>query len=228
LKRLNTDYIDIYYLHWPDWNIPFSETIKTMEKLKKDGKIRMVGVSNFGKRDLREILKYCDVKINQLAYNLLFRAIEYEILPECIEKGVGLACYSPLAEALLTGKFATPDEVPIERARTRLFSKNRPQSRHNENGVEPETFVAIREIQKVAEALSVSISELSLSWLLHRKGISVVVVGSRKPYQIIQNAGASELKLSNDIMKKLDHVTENLKEKLGSNPDMWQTVPRIR
>jgi len=228
LKRLKTDYVDLYYLHWPDWNIPLEETVNAVKKLEKAGKIRMCAVSNFGRRDLNDILKYYEVKINQVAYNLLFRAVEFEILPECIKNSVGIACYSSIAEGLLTGKFSSPDEVPEGRARTRHFSMSRPQTGHNEEGVEELTFNAIKEIGEIADELSVSMAEISLAWLLARKGVSFVIAGARKPSQIIQNSKAGNLKLPKDVVSRLDKVTEKLKSSLGSNPDMWKSIPRIR
>ncbi|MCD6220610.1 aldo/keto reductase [bacterium] len=228
LKNLKTDYIDIYYIHWPSRKIPFEETVRAMRKLQKDGKIRMMAVSNFGRKDLTEILKYYPVKLNQLAYNLLFRAIEYEILPFCIEKNISVACYSPLAEGLLTGKFTSASEVPVGRARTRHFSKERPMSQHREVGAEEETFKTIKEIKKIAEELNISMTHISLSYLLHKKGVKVVVAGARKASQVKENASAIDISLSDDIMRKLDKATEKLKEKLGKNPDMWRSESRIQ
>ncbi len=228
LKRLKTDYVDIYYIHWPSREIPFEETVKAMEKLQKDGKIRMMAVSNFGVKDLSEILKLYPVKLNQLAYSLLFRAIEFEILPFCVEKGVSVACYSPLMEGLLTGKFKSPDQVPDGRARTRHFSKERPLSKHTEDGAEEETFKTIEEIRKLSEQIQIPMVQLSLSYLLHKEGVKTIVVGARKKYQVEQNAKSCEITLSEDIIKKLDGITTNLKNKLGKNPDMWRTDSRIR
>ncbi|RKY31052.1 MAG: aldo/keto reductase [Candidatus Omnitrophota bacterium] len=228
LKRLKTDYIDIYYIHWPSRKVPFEETVKAMEKLQKDGKIRMMAVSNFGVKDLSEILKLYPVKLNQLAYSLLFRAIEFEILPFCIKNGVSIACYSPLMEGLLTGKFKSPEEVPDGRARTRHFSKERPLSRHREDGAEEETFKTIEEIRKLCEEINIPMTQISLSYLLHKEGVKVVVVGARKKYQIEENSKACEIRLSDDIIKKLDQITSKLKDKLGKNPDMWLTDSRIR
>jgi len=228
LKRLKTDYIDIYYIHWPRREVPFEETVRAMEKLKEDGKIKVLAASNFGVSDLTEILKYYPVKLNQLAYNLLFRAIEYEILPFCIEKNISVACYSPLAEGLLTGKFTSADEVPVGRARIRHFSKDRPMSQHREDGAEEETFQAIKEVRKIAEELNILMVHLSLAYLLHKKGVEIVVAGARKSSQVRENASASDISLSEDIMKKLDKATEKLKEKLGKNPDMWRSDSRIQ
>ena len=228
LKRLKREWIDIYYIHWPNREIPFEETVRAMEKLEKEGKIKMMAVSNFGVKDLSEILKLYPVKLNQLAYSLLFRAIEYEILPFCIENKISIACYSPLMEGLLTGKFKSPEEVPDGRARTRHFSKNRPLSKHQEEGAEQETFKTIEGIRKISEETGISMVQISLSYLLHKKGVEVVVVGARKKKQVEENAKSSEITLSPEIIEKLDRITENLKNKLGKNPDMWLTNSRIR
>jgi myo-inositol catabolism protein IolS len=228
LKRLKTDYIDIYYLHWPDWNIPVSETVEAAEKLLKSGKIRTLGVSNYGEKDLDEILKYHPVKINQLAYNLLFRAVEYEILPKCIENNIGVACYSPLAEGLLTGKFKNPEQVPKGRARTRHFSKEREMSRHKEEGLEQETVETIEKIRQLSEKIFVPMPQLALAWLLGRQGVKTVVAGARNPRQIEQNAQAASVDLSAEISEKLEKITADLKNKLGPNADMWLTESRIR
>lgn len=228
LKRLNTDYIDIYYIHWPNRETPFEETMEAMKKLKEDGKIRVIAVSNFGVKDLTEILKLYPVKLNQLAYNLLFRAIEYEILPFCVEKGISVACYSPLSEGLLTGKFRHPDQVPEGRARTRHFSKDRPQAVHREEGVEEEAFQVIEEVRKISEETGISMVKLSLSYLLSKKGVEIVVAGARREKQVRENAGASDIVLTEDIVKKLDKISEKVKEKLGKNPDMWRTDSRIQ
>ena len=149
LKRLNTDYIDLYQIHWPNWDVPLEETFGAMEKLKQDGKIRFVGVSNFGVRDLTDALDYNDVVTDQLVYSLLFRAIEYEILDKCQAARVGVLAYSPLAQGLLTGKFKGPDEVDDERARVRWFSKHRAGTVHDSEGCEQEAFEAVEKIREI-------------------------------------------------------------------------------
>jgi len=228
LRRLKTDYIDLYQLHWPSRMVPIEETLEVMQKLKDEGKIRAIGVCNFGRRDLKEALACSHIETDQLPYSLLWRSIEYEILPTCLENKVGILCYSPLAQGLLTGKFRSPEEVPDGRARTRHFSGQRPLARHGEKGVERETFAAIEEIRKISEELSIPMNELALGWLLSQKGVISVIVGARNAEQVRQNARAAELKLSSETVERLTEVTEVLKEKLGPNPDMWQSESRIR
>ena len=112
LKRLQTDYIDLLQPHWPNHNLPAEETYQAYTRLLEAGKIRAFGVSNYGVGDLTEILQCGEVASNQLPYSLLFRAIEYEVLPLCVKKKVGMLCYSTLLHGLLADKFHSPADIP--------------------------------------------------------------------------------------------------------------------
>jgi len=228
LRRLQTDYIDLYYIHWPNREIPIEETLSAMEELKKEGKIRVIGCSNFGKIDLTELLKKGRVEANEFAYNLLWRAIEYEIQPLCVNNNIGITCYSPLAQGLLTGKFKSADDVPEGRARTRHFSSSRPQVRHGEAGAEKETFKALAKIEKVSKEINIPMAQISLSWLLSQPGVASIIAGARNPEQVKINSQAGELTLPQEVIEQLTLITEDLKKKLGNNPDMWESNSRIR
>ncbi|MCD6289730.1 MAG: aldo/keto reductase [Anaerolineae bacterium] len=228
LRRLGTDYIDLYQIHWPSRTIPLDETMEALEQLQEQGKIRAIGVSNFGVQDLSECLSVGRCETDQLPYSLLWRAIEYEIKPKCEENGIGILCYSPLVQGLLTGKFASADDVPEGRARTRHFSKNRPLTRHGEEGCEEETFAAIERIRQISEEIGQPMARVALAWLLHQSGVVSVLAGARHPEQIRENARAADLKLSSDVLTALTEATEELKQKLGPNPDMWQSESRFR
>lgn len=141
---------------------------------------------------------------------------------------VAIACYSPLAQGLLTGKFNSADEVPEGRARTRHFSGNRPQVKHGEVGAEKETFETLAKIRKICREINAPMAQVTLSWLLSQPGIASIIVGARSPEQININVKAAELKLPPEILKQLTLASEDLKKKLGSNPDMWQSDSRIR
>lgn len=228
LKRLRTDYIDLYQIHWPNRDVSLEETLGTMEKLKQDGKIRYVGVSNFGVRDLTEALGCTEVVTDQLAYSLLFRAIEYEILEKCREAQVGVLAYSPLAQGLLTGKFKGADEVDDERARIRLYSKNRPGTVHDGEGCEKEVFEALNKINSICDDIGEPMANVALAWILQQPGITAVLAGARKPDQIINNARAVDLELTDAVLSSLSDATEEVKKKLGPNADPWRTASRIR
>jgi myo-inositol catabolism protein IolS len=228
LQRLQTDYIDLYQIHWPSRTVALDETMEALEKLRQQGKVRAIGVCNFGVQDLSHLLKIGWAEANQLPYSLLWRAIEYEIRQKCVDEGIGILCYSPLAQGLLTGKFSSLDEVPEGRARTRLFSSDRPQARHGEAGCEPEAFTAIEQIRHICDGIGQPMAAVALAWLLHQPGVTSVIAGARKPEQIRQTAQAVDLELSSEIMSRLNEATEEVKHIIGHNPDMWQSESRIR
>ena len=228
LRRLASDRIDLYLLHWPGREVPFAETWRAMEDLQREGKVRVVGVSNFATGDLADLLAVGRPEANQLPYSLLWRAIEYEVLPICVANEVSVTCYSSLAQGLLTGKFRTPDDVPSGRARTRHFAGSRPEAHHHEAGAESETFSAIERIRQVGEELGWPMAHVALAWLLAQPGVTSVIAGARSPAQVRENARAGDRRLPDAVVKALSEATEELKEKFGANPDLWQTESRMR
>jgi myo-inositol catabolism protein IolS len=228
LRRLQTDYIDLYQIHWPDHITPLAETMEALEKLRDQGKVRAIGVCNFGMQDMAELATSGRSETNQIPYSLLWRAIEFEIRQKCIDEGMAILPYSVLTQALLTGKYATPDDVPEGRARSRHFSKNRLRSRHSEDGCESETFAAIDSVRRISQKIGQPMANVSMAWLLHQPGIASIIAGARTPDQIERNAEAADLKLSSEIIDTLNEATDEVKQKLGPNPDMWQSESRFR
>ncbi|MFW6060296.1 MAG: aldo/keto reductase [Phycisphaeraceae bacterium] len=222
LKHLGTDYIDLYQVHWPNWDVPIDETFGALEKLRDQGKIRAIGVSNFGPKDLSEAINQARIESNQVAYNLLLRGVEHGIQPMCAEHGIAILPYSPLAQGLLTGKFRTADEVPEGRARTRHFAADRPQARHGEPGCERETFAAIDGIRAVSARIGQPMGRVALAWLLHQPAVASVLAGARNPAQARENAQAADVTLSDEVLRELDELTQPVKRHLGANPDPWQ------
>ncbi|MFB3893832.1 MAG: aldo/keto reductase [Phycisphaerae bacterium] len=232
LRRLKTDYIDLYQIHWPSPKIPIADTLAVLARLQKAGKIRAVGVSNFGPEYLVELVEAARaagvvIASNQLPYSLLWRPIEVEIQPLCTEHGIGILCYSPLCQGILTGKFATADEVPATRARMRLFAKSRPHTRHGEAGAERQTFDAVAELRKVCKAAGVPMGRAALAWLLAQNAVVSVIAGARNAAQAKENASAAELKLPADVLAKLSAATEKVKAAMGQNADPWQHESRM-
>ena len=227
LRALRTDYIDLYQIHWPSKTLPLEPTWQTLEALRQEGKIRHIGVSNFGASFLDEAISLGNVASNQVPYSLLWRAVEFDIQPLCVVKAISILCYSPLAQGLLTGKFASADAVPEKRARTRLFSKARPLTRHGEAGHEQETFAALAEIRRVADELGQPMGRVALAWLLAQKGVTAAVVGARNAAQAIENVTAAELQLNAGVIARLSAITAPLKQGLGNNADPWEHVSRM-
>ena len=228
LKRLKTDYVDLYQIHWPNRSVPFEETAIALEQLVQQGKVRALGVCNFGVRDMEAIHKVANIITNQLPYGLLWRAIENEILPQCIKKNTGVLCYSPLSQGLLTGKYKSPDEVPLGITGTRFYSHERSNARHGESGFEVETFEAVARIRKICEKTGESMGNVSIAWAMKQKGVASVLVGARAPEQLNENIKAADLDVSKDVLRELSEATADLKRKVGNNPDMWEGALKSR
>lgn len=228
LKRLQTDYIDLYQIHWNRRDVPAEETLRAMEELVTSGKVRALGVCNYGPIDLAEAIGITQLRTNQLAYSMLVRAIEMEITDICVDNGIGILCYSPLAQGLLTGRYASADEVPAGRQRTRHFSSDRELARHGKPGCEKETFEAIAQVKTICDEIGEPMSRVALAWCLHQPGVMSVLAGASTPEQVKQNIEASKIKLSQNALEKLDAATATVKTLLGSSPDLWLGESRIR
>jgi myo-inositol catabolism protein IolS len=229
LRALGSDYIDLYQIHWPDHNVPFDETFGELEKLTAQGKVRVLGVSNFGPLDMDDALSGHRFESNQMIYSLLARAIEYEVIPKCVQREISILPYSPLAQGLLAGKFATAADVPDGRARTRHFdSTTRDEARHGERGCEALTFAAIDQLRSVCERIGASMADVALAWCLHQPAVTSVLAGARHPGQIRDNVRAAALQLDQPTLAELDAITNPIKQHLGANPDLWQSAENSR
>lgn len=203
LKRLRTDYLDIYYIHWPSPDIPLAETLGAFNRLKEDGLVRAIGVSNFSIEQLREAAQYARIDVIQPEYSLLHRSIEAEIVPYCLEHDIGIMSYSSIAKGILTGVYhngkAQIKETDFRKER-RLFLPE-----HLE--LERPLIDALREL---AEAKGVSMSEVAIGWLLHRPGVTSAIVGTQNERHLAQNAQAAELLLSDAELETLNRISADV------------------
>mmetsp|Transcript_22277 Transcript_22277/g.41809 ORF Transcript_22277/g.41809 Transcript_22277/m.41809 type:complete len:380 (-) Transcript_22277:147-1286(-) len=203
-----------------------AKAFEELVQLQKEGFIKHIGVSNFGVKQLKEALATgVKIAVNQVAYSLLFRAIEFEVLPFCREHGIEVLCYSPLMQGLLTGRYKCVSDVPGYRSRTRHFdSRANKLARHGEIGCEKLLFETVERIRKIADASGHSMVELALAWPLAQAGVSCVIAGATKVQQVDSNAAAAKTLLSRNVIKALSEATEELKRALGPNIDMYQGV----
>jgi myo-inositol catabolism protein IolS len=241
LKRLQTDYIDLYMLHWPISplsvkhftqdaaliaNPPqLSEVFEALQSLQKEGKIRHIGISNHGIQQMKEV-QAAGVKIaaNEMAYNLLSRAIEESILPYCIKNQIGVIGYMPLLQGLLTGKYASLDGLRPLQARSRHFHHSRGEgTRHGEEGAEVEISQALREIGLLADELGIHTIILSLAWAVANEAICTTIVGSRNAAQLELNIQGASYELTPHTIQRLNEITEPVLQRLGSNPDYYES-----
>ena len=226
LRRLGTDVIDIYMVHWPITDLSVVDAFTSLEAIQSEGKIRTIGVSNFGPQQLQEALATgARITINQLCYNLLSRGIEVELMPLCDRLGIGILAYMPLLQGLLTGKYRSADEMPSVRTRTRHFRGDRVGSRHGEAGAEAETFAAIQGIREIASELQAPMEQVAIAWIFSRPAITSAIAGIRSVGQLEAAIASAEFRLPADAIARLDELTGPLLTKLGSSPDYFQ--PRL-
>ncbi len=228
LKRLQTDYIDLYQIHWPNHDVPVADTMAELLKLQDSGKVRALGVCNFAVQDLTDILECGSIVTNQLPYNLIWRALEFAIKPTCAVNNVGIICYSPLQQGLLTGRYATADDVPAGLSRTRHFNNDRVQAIHGEDGCEEETFETIAAVLKIAEEVSEHPAKISLAWLLAQEGVTSLLVGARNAAEVALNTPSFDYDLPEGAEAELSAATDGLKRTLGENADFWRSPGRMR
>lgn len=245
LRRLNTDYIDIYMIHWPLNSFSVSHftadeevilnppdiasAMEALGELRQEGKIRYVGVSNFGRRQLAEAAALgVPIAVDEIPYNLLMRAAENSLLPYCAEHGIKTLGYSALMQGLLARPVTELEEIPPVRMRTRHFSHLREGSRHQEEGIEAETLVCLSEIAGIASDFGSPIAEVALAWAMANEHIGCTLVGCRTLHQLEKNLRSLKLTLSPDIKRALGQVTEGVKRKLGDRIDYFQGQQQTR
>lgn len=197
LERLQTNYIDLYQVHWPDSETPIEETALTMKELYDKGIIKNIGVSNFNIQQMQEFMKYSPLHSLQPPYNMFERSIEDEIIPFCTNNNIGIISYIPLQQGILSGKYFS-NIKPV--GKFRIFSPDL-----NGKRVEINSKI-ILDLKQVAEKNKMSLAQLAINWVISQKGIQSVIVGSRKKEQIIENIQTINFKLSENDLKKIDII----------------------
>jgi aryl-alcohol dehydrogenase-like predicted oxidoreductase len=204
LKRLKTDWIDLYQTHWQDPTTPIGETMAELEKLKQEGKIRAIGVSNATPEQMDEYLAVGRIESDQELYSMLDRDKEADNLPHCLENRLAFLAYSPLAQGLLTGKVG-PDRTFSEgdqRSRKARFS------RKNRERVQ----AMLAEFSPIASDLGLSLAQLTIAWTFVQPGCSHVLVGARNPTQAEENARAGTELLTEDVVTRMTEILESHSE----------------
>lgn len=221
LKNLKTDYIDLYQIHWPSgsWNsevVPIAETMNAMNKLKQDGKIRAIGVSNFSRSQLEEAAQYGRIDSIQPPYSLFWRQAEREIMPYCVANNISILAYSSLAQGLLTGKFGRGHQFAEgdHRVANRLF-----QGENYERAQQ-----ALDRLRPIATRHQTTLGNLALAWLIAQpqiKPLANAIVGARHADQSRQNAQAAEIQLSATDLAEIEAIGRTVTDRLDDNPVMW-------
>jgi len=210
LKRLKTDYIDIYQIHWPDLNTPFETTMKAMEDLVKSGKVRYIGVSNFNVAQMKECINHGRIHSLQPPYNMLMRDIEKSIIPFCKKNGIGVLSYGTLGYGLLTGKYNTKSKFPDNDWRSGNMIEDAEMwqphvdlfigKRYRDN------IRSVNQLKMLAKRQGIPMSNLAIAWALSRPGISCALVGAKNAEQAEENAKAADVVLSRDDLREINSI----------------------
>lgn len=207
LKRLDLDYVDILYCHRFDPNTPLEESLRTIDDLVRQGKILYMGVSEWTAAQITEGLRVQDrylldhIVVNQPVYNLFNRYIEEAVLPTSIQNGIGSVVFSPLAQGLLTGKYRKGQPIPGD---SRAADPKANQS--VQRMLTDENLDKVEQLIKVSDELGISLSQLSLAWLLHQPGISSALIGASRPSQVVENVKALDVQLSSDVLDTINKI----------------------
>jgi aryl-alcohol dehydrogenase-like predicted oxidoreductase len=218
LRNLKTDYMDLYQIHWPSgsWGtetVPVEETMRALNDLKQQGKIRAIGVSNFSRKQLEEAAGYGRIDSLQPPYSLFWRQVEKDTLPYCIENSITVLAYSSLAQGLLTGKFGPEHQFARgdHRSRNRLFKPANYQRVQE----------ALDKLRPIAERYEVSLAQLALAWLIAQPR-TCAIAGARNAEQVSENARAAAFRLSLEDLAEVDSVGRTVTDHLDHNPVMWE------
>jgi len=247
LQRLGMDYLDVYMLHWPintlavkhftsNENIiesppTIEEAYQQLDELKKEGLIRSIGMSNFGRKQMEEVVALgIQIDINELTYNIVSRAIEAEIVPYCMEQNISIIGSMGLQQGLLAGIYRTADDVPKHQAHSRHFAQHRGEetSRHHEEGAEKEIFEVVNQLHHIADDLKIHIAQLSIAWILKKPFMASTLVGSRNIDELKMNVEACTMTIPDEIETLIDKISLPTLVKLGNSPDYYEHRSKSR
>lgn len=214
LRRLRTDYVDLYQAHRFDYGTPLEETLKTFDDLVRQGKVLYVGVSEWKASQIAEALRIADqmgfdrLVSNQPQYSMLWRVIEGEIVPLCEKEGVGQIVWSPIAQGVLTGKYL-PGQAPPEGSRATDETGATMINRF----MRDEVLSAVQDLKPIASDLGLSMAQLAVAWVLQNPNVSSAIIGASKPEQVRDNVKAAGVKLDADVMARIDETLGSLIER---------------
>lgn len=217
LKNLKTDYIDLYQIHWPSGafgseKVPIEETMRALNELKDQGKIRAIGVSNFSRPQLQEATQHGQIDSLQPPYSLFWRHVENDAMSYCIENKITILAYSPMAQGLLTGKFG-PDHT---------FAKG--DIRANNKLFQPDTYERVQKalvkLRPIAEKKGVTLGQLALAWVTSHPA-TCAIAGARYADQAVENAKAGDISLSDEELSQIEVIGQGVTDHLDDSPIMW-------
>jgi len=220
LKRLKTDYLDVYFCHWFDPGVDIDEALRAMDHVVRQGKALYIGVSNWTAAQITEGMRVCDkfmlypIAANQPSYNMIDRYIENETIPVCERFGIGQIVYSPLAQGVLTGKYKPGSAYPAD---SRIAAHGAQGSVSVADYLKEDILVAVEQLSKISDGCGILLSQLALAWALRQKNLACALIGASRPAQIKENTAASGIKLPDDAMAAIDGILSQITTKVKHN-----------
>ncbi len=209
LRRLQTDYVDLYQAHRFDAETPLEETLKTFDDLVRQGKVLYVGVSEWRAEQIAEALRIADemgfdrIVSSQPQYNMIWRVIEAEVVPLCEQEGIGQIVWSPIAQGVLTGKYK-PGAQPPEGSRA-----TDPTGAGFVKGfLDDDVLTRVQQLEPIAADCGLSLAQLAVAWVLQNGNVSAAIIGASRPEQVHENVKASEVRLDAEVLKRIDEVLD--------------------
>jgi len=196
LRRLRVETIDLYQIHWPDPNTPLQATMEALVRLREQGKIRAIGVSNFNCQQMTEARKYGPVECLQPELSMLERTATEDLLPYCREYNLGVLAYGPLARGLLSGKFGPTSRFTDLRARDARFSG--PAFARN--------LALVDKLKAIAGRLECTAAQLALRWVIQQEGVTAALAGFKRTSQAVENAYAGDITIPSAVMDEINTI----------------------
>ena len=223
LRRLRTDYLDLYQAHRFDHHTPLEETMRAFDDLVRQGKVLYIGVSEWRAEEIAAALKIADqlgldrIVSNQPQYNLIWRVIEPEVIPFCQPEGIGQIVWSPIAQGVLTGKYL-PGSPPPPGSRATDDRGSSFISAYLEDGV----LTAVQQLRPIAEAAGLTMSQLAVAWTLQNPAVSAAIIGATRPEHVHENVKAAGVKLDAAVLAKIDEIMHG---QIVTDPAQTQSPP---
>jgi voltage-dependent potassium channel beta subunit len=207
LRRLQTDYVDLYQAHRYDHETPLEETMRAFDDLVRQGKVLYIGVSEWRAEEISAALAIAGqmgfdrIVSNQPQYNMLWRVIEAEVLPLCMKEGIGQIVWSPIAQGVLTGKYQPGQDVPPASRATDASG-----SGFIRGFLTDAILTRVAQLRPVAEQAGLSMAQLAIAWVLQNPDVPAAIIGATRPEQVRENVKASGVRLDDQVMRKIDDI----------------------
>lgn len=217
LKRLNTDWIDLYYIHWPVEGLDMRPVMEGLEEYRAQGKIKAIGVSNFSVEQMEQVSEVGQINAHQFCYNLFWRYPERDVIPYCIEKNIAVVSYSSIAQGILTGKFGR--EVSF------------PQGDHRKTMVMflpevwPHVYEGVEELKALSAEAQRPLLDLAIRWVARQAGMTTVLVGVRNTEQVRKNAAAMVGQIDERVFDRMTEISERVMAKIPDTGNIFRFYP---